>query len=67
MSRYRTYAVTIDMTEATEGDFNDLRRALDCLEADYQGVYLLGSDETDGWPAYRIHEARKPTGEVANG
>jgi hypothetical protein len=51
------YAVAIDMDAATDGDFNDFRRALDALEADFAGVHLLGTEGTDTWPSFSFRNA----------
>lgn len=55
--RYRVYAIAFDMEGRTEGDFEDFRRNLDRLEADFPGVHLLGNDETRSWPTYTVGES----------
>lgn len=55
--RYRVYALCFDMQGKSEGDFDDFRRNLDKLEADFPGTHLLGNDETLSWPEYVISES----------
>jgi hypothetical protein len=45
------------MEGRTEGDFEDFRRNLDRLEADFPGTNLLGSSETQSWPTYSVTES----------
>jgi hypothetical protein len=56
--KYITHAITFDMEGRTDGDFDDFERALHKLEVDFPGAMVLGTDWTESWPSYRVHESR---------
>ena len=57
-ARFVVFVVAFDREGRTDGDYNDFRRALDALEADFPGTHLLGTDGTQSWPTYTIREAK---------
>lgn len=54
--RYRVVVMAFDMDGRNEGDWDDLRRAVDALETEYPGLHVLGQDETRTWPTVYVAE-----------